>query len=92
MTMNDPRDSIVPDRGLSGYLYKKTRNGTWQRRYFQTQGYFLTYYKNKNRDKLLAALSLPQVGDISVVKDAEEEGTFSLELDARVYILKANNL
>ena len=30
---------------LSGYLYKKTRDGRWQRRWFETNGTYLTYYK-----------------------------------------------
>lgn len=30
---------------LSGYLYKKTRDGRWQRRWFETNGVYLTYYK-----------------------------------------------
>lgn len=32
---------------LSGYLYKKTRDGRWQRRWFETNGVYLTYYKVK---------------------------------------------
>ncbi|RQM27210.1 hypothetical protein B5M09_006457 [Aphanomyces astaci] len=28
-----------------GYLLKKTRNGKWQKRWFETNGCFLTYYK-----------------------------------------------
>jgi hypothetical protein len=46
---------------LSGYLYKKTRDGRWQKRWFETSGVYLTYYKSKKMEKLLAALSLPQV-------------------------------
>lgn len=30
---------------LSGYLHKKTRDGRWQRRWFETNGVYLTYYK-----------------------------------------------
>jgi hypothetical protein len=33
---------------LSGYLYKKTRDGRWQRRWFETNGVYLTYYKVEN--------------------------------------------
>lgn len=28
-----------------GYLFKKTRDGKWQKRWFETNGCFLTYYK-----------------------------------------------
>jgi hypothetical protein len=30
---------------LCGYLYKKTRDGRWQKRWFQTSGEYLIYYK-----------------------------------------------
>lgn len=86
--------SVTPELGLTGYLYKKTRNENWQRRFFKTQGFYLTYYKNRKMEKLLAALSLPQVGNIYAIdeKGGEGEGgTFALELNTRVYILKAND-
>jgi hypothetical protein len=86
--------SVTPELGLTGYLYKKTRNESWQRRFFKTQGFYLTYYKNRKMEKLLAALSLPQVGNIYVMDEKAEDGeggTFALELNTRVYILKAND-
>lgn len=49
--------TVTPEVGLTGYLYKKTRNETWQKRYFKTQGFYLTYFKNRKMEKLLAALS-----------------------------------
>mmetsp|Transcript_96747 Transcript_96747/g.276257 ORF Transcript_96747/g.276257 Transcript_96747/m.276257 type:complete len:158 (+) Transcript_96747:742-1215(+) len=52
---------------VHGYLYKKTRDGRWQKRWFETNGCFLTYYKNKKMTKLLAALNLPQVGEITLL-------------------------
>ena len=65
---------------FSGYLSKKTRDGRWQKRWFETNGnsntngsclelspqsscstgLYLTYYKSRKMEKLLAALSLPQ--------------------------------
>jgi hypothetical protein len=83
--------SVTPEVGLTGYLYKKTRNETWQKRFFKTQGFFLTYYKNRKMEKLLAALSLPQVGEIRLVDTHADGGTFAIELNTRVYILKAND-
>jgi len=47
---------------------KKSTAGDWQKRYFETNGCFLTYYKSQKMSKLLAALSLPQVGDIRIGK------------------------
>jgi PH domain len=57
---------------LSGYLYKKTRDGRWQKRWFETSGVYLTYYKSKKMEKLLAALSLPQVGGIRIISADED--------------------
>ena len=78
---------------ISGYLYKQTRDGRWQRRWFETNGTFLTYYKSRKMERLLAALSLPQVGTITKLsndKDQEgKEGLFALELNTRVYYLRA---
>ena len=51
---------------ISGYLYKKSTSGNWQRRYFETNGNHLTYYKSNKISKLLAALSLSQVGSIKL--------------------------
>jgi hypothetical protein len=72
----------------SGYLMKKSTAGDWQKRYFETNGNFLTYYKSQKMSKLLAALSLPQVGEISMCSNGES-CTFQLDLKDRQYILKA---
>jgi hypothetical protein len=58
---------------IHGYLFKKTRDGRWQKRWFETNGCFLTYYKNKKMAKLLAALNLPQVGDIKLLDATHPE-------------------
>ena len=57
------------------YLYKKSREGKWQKRWFETNGCFLTYYKNRKMTKLLAALSLPQVGAITLIPENDNVGT-----------------
>lgn len=83
------------DDALSGYLLKKARNETWQRRWFETQGFYLVYYKNRKMEKLLAALSLPQVGEIRLIPQSEDvenkPGLFALELNGRIYMLRANS-
>jgi hypothetical protein len=87
-------DSSLDSSGYSGYLYKMTRDGRWQRRWFETNGVFLTYYKSRKREKLLAALSLPQVGLIDLKQYGPNEkkpGTFTIELQSRVYTLRARN-
>ena len=81
---------------LSGYLSKKTRDGRWQKRWFETSGIYLTYYKSRKKEKLLAALSLPQVGDITPISadmDGGDNrgGLFSLALDGRLYTLRAQD-
>jgi hypothetical protein len=89
---NDMTTSVSAS-SISGYLYKQTRDGRWQRRWFETNGTFLTYYKSRKMERLLAALSLPQVGGITKLpndKDPEgKEGLFALELNTRVYYLRA---
>lgn len=60
--------NAVQDKNhIAGYLLKKAKDGAWQKRYFETNGTFLTYYKSKKMSKLLAALNMPNVGEISVV-------------------------
>ncbi|KAJ1402046.1 hypothetical protein B484DRAFT_457854 [Ochromonadaceae sp. CCMP2298] len=79
----------------SGYLYKKTRDDRWQKRWFETNGVYLTYYKSRKMEKLLAALSLPQVGEIKLGSLEEDQnnqtGLFTLELNTRIYTLKAKS-
>ena len=84
---------------INGYLFKKTRTGKWQKRWFETTGCFLTYYKSKRMTRLLAALNLPQVGKIALVKKEEAEADdvadvgclFSITLGDRDYLLKATD-
>ena len=80
---------------IGGYLLKKSTEGVWQRRYFETSGHFLTYYKSEKMTKLLAALALPQVGDIKYigpVEDAKGSGAiFQLDLKDRQYVLRADS-
>lgn len=92
MSQDPPNGQIQkPQDGnsMSGYLYKKTKDGRWQKRWFETNGIYLTYYKTRKMEKLLAALSLPQVGEIKVLKEGDEVGLFSIELNTRIYTLRA---
>lgn len=77
---NDMTTSVSAS-SISGYLYKQTRDGRWQRRWFETNGTFLTYYKSRKMERLLAALSLPQVGSITELSnDKDSEGKEGLLL------------
>ncbi|CEG46450.1 hypothetical protein PHYSODRAFT_262765 [Plasmopara halstedii] len=77
---------------VRGYLFKKTREGKWQKRWFETNGCFLTYYK-KQGQKLLAALNLPQVGAITLLQEdhVDGPGLFTIELNERVYTIKSRS-
>ncbi|KAF0684290.1 Aste57867_23754 [Aphanomyces stellatus] len=89
---HDRRRDTGTNRHDLGYLLKKTRNGKWQKRWFETNGCFLTYYK-KQGQKLLAALNLPQVGEILTLPEDTEDGPglFSIELNERIYTIKAKS-
>ena len=76
---------------LYGYLHKLNQSGVWQRRFFETDGEFLTYYKSKKRKKLLATLDLIKVGDISVNMDDSTGCTFQIQVAGRPYFLRAEN-
>jgi hypothetical protein len=44
--MSDARlSNAIQHVTCSGYLMKKTKNDKWQKRWFETNGCFLTYYK-----------------------------------------------
>lgn len=46
---------------IYGYLLKMGRNGKWQKRFFETDGESLSYFKNEKRTKQLATLDLLKV-------------------------------
>jgi hypothetical protein len=82
----------VPQNNLAGYLHKKATNGEWQRRYFEINGSYLTYYKSQKMSKLLAALSIPQVGAIKLLGETEHGAEFRIDIKDRQYILRASTL
>ena len=87
-------DLTYTDTSQSGYLYKKGSSGNWQKRYFEINGSYLTYYKSHHMTKLLAAISLPQVGQIRITGEVSDSlGTgvvFELQLKDRLYYLRAD--
>lgn len=80
---------------MSGYLLKKSQVGEWQRRWFETNGLFLLYYNNEKMTKLLAALSIPEVGEIvyvGEVEDAKGRGfVFQMEIKSRQLQLRTTS-
>ena len=89
-------NGVIDKNHISGYLLKQSKDGVWQKRYFETNGTFLTYYKSKKMTKLLAALNMPNVGEITLVgniNDSLGEGViFQLELKDRSYVLRAKDM
>jgi hypothetical protein len=89
-------NGVIDKNHISGYLLKQSKDGVWQKRYFETNGTFLTYYKSKKMSKLLAALNMPNVGEISLVGNINDnlgEGViFQLELKDRSYVLRAKDM
>jgi hypothetical protein len=45
------------DPSVYGYLEKMGRNGKWQKRFFETDGESLSYYKNENEHSWLLSIS-----------------------------------
>jgi hypothetical protein len=84
--------SIPESFSLSGYLYKKSTSGEWQKRFFEVNGSYLTYYKTDKMTKLLAAINIPQVGKIQYTGEVHDSlGTghvFQMDLKDRQYFLR----
>ena len=75
---------------LYGYLNKLGRNGKWQRRYFESDGTALLYYKNSKRTTILATLDLLYVGNIHLDSTDAAGCTFFIEVKGRNYYLCAD--
>lgn len=80
----------------SGYLFKKSSAGAWQRRFFEVNGSYLCYYKTQKMSKLLAAINIPHVGQIRLLGEVQDAlGTgyvFEMDLKDRQYQLRAESL
>jgi hypothetical protein len=61
---------------ISGYLLKQNQDNSWQKRYFETNGTFLTYYKSKKMTTLLAALNIQNILEIARVRIFEQSSPF----------------
>lgn len=75
---------------LYGYLHKLGRNGKWQKRYFESDGTSLLYYKDKNKTTILATLDLLHVGEIQLDLTDPAGCTFKIEVKGRDYYLCAD--
>jgi hypothetical protein len=54
-----------PKVTLKGYLRKRSRRETWQKRWFEANGQYLTYYKTEHDDDVLAFMDMFQVGGVA---------------------------
>lgn len=90
--MDESESFQSPQNTLSGYLLKKTTKGEWQKRYFEINGSYLTYYKTQKMTKLLAALSIPQVGAIKLLGETEAGVEFQIDIKDRQYVLRASSM
>lgn len=72
-----------------GYLRKLGRNGQWQKRWFETDGMHLAYFKSRKRSKMLANLDLCHVGAIQIDKTDSSGCTFTIQVAKRPYFLCA---
>ncbi|RYH16688.1 hypothetical protein EON65_29650 [archaeon] len=92
--LNQRFSTRVENNQILGYLHKKSSGGEWQKRFFETSGGYLTYYKTHHMTKLLAAIAVPQVGAIRRVGPVEDQRSagvvFSIDLKDRTYMLRAS--
>jgi hypothetical protein len=90
---NNDEDYSSP---ISGYLLKRATNGEWQKRFFEINGNYLIYYKNSSMSKLLAAVSIPQLGNIKItgeIQDNKGKGCiFQIDLKDRQYQLRSETV
>ncbi|KAH7462471.1 hypothetical protein KRP22_004892 [Phytophthora ramorum] len=76
---------------LKGYLRKKSRHDRWQRRYFEATTHYLTYYKNRESEKLLACIDLWRTQTIDFNSADSDKLEFSIAIGEQSYLLKADS-
>ncbi|KAF4318427.1 hypothetical protein BBO99_00003618 [Phytophthora kernoviae] len=76
---------------LKGYLRKKSRHDRWQRRYFEATTHYLTYYKSRESEKLLACIDLWRTQTIDFHATDSDKLEFSIAIGDQSYLLKADS-
>mmetsp|Transcript_36832 Transcript_36832/g.44006 ORF Transcript_36832/g.44006 Transcript_36832/m.44006 type:complete len:433 (-) Transcript_36832:13-1311(-) len=76
---------------ISGYLYKLGRQGKWQRRWFESDGECLSYFKSEKRKELLAQLDLLHVGSVAMDDTDPADCSFIIDVGGRKYHLCAES-
>jgi len=75
---------------IFGNLHKLGRNNKWQKRWFESYGKELKYFKSKKKEKCLATLDLLRVGSILMDFSDTSGCTFTIEVAGRQYYLCAD--
>ena len=75
---------------IFGSLHKLGRNNKWQKRWFESYGKELKYFKSKKKEKCLATLDLLRVGSILMDFSDTSGCTFTIEVAERQYYLCAD--
>ena len=78
---------------LKGYLRKKSKTGRWQKRWFEANDHYLTYYKTAESEKLLACIDVRQVTAIEFAAPGEDvaPGEFYIQLGQKKYPMKSKS-
>ena len=96
--MADEKQQLVAAMEVKGWLFKRGITGPtgrkWRKRYFQNNGYFLSYYKSPNIEVEQGSINLKKVSSISVLPEGMQDknlASFNIITDNRVYELQAKN-
>jgi hypothetical protein len=100
-SINASQEELQPTADpKSGYLLKKGMMGSLTKRFFEINGEYLLYYKNKKKRKLLEAIPIVRAAnirswDVSRTKEGPESSlnkTILIDLRDRQYILLAETV
>ena len=96
--MADEKQQLVAAMEVKGWLFKRGITGPtgrkWRKRYFQNNGYFLSYYKSANVDVEQGSINLKKVSSISILPEGIQDknlASFNIITENRVYELQAKS-
>ncbi|KAI6656418.1 hypothetical protein LOD99_1214 [Oopsacas minuta] len=96
--MADEKQQLVAAMEVKGWLFKRGISGPtgrlWRKRYFQNNGFFLSYYKSPSTQVEQGSIDLKKVNEISILpkeKQDKNSASFNIITEQRVYELQARN-
>ena len=96
--MAEEKQELVAAMNVSGWLFKRGISGPtgrlWRRRYFQSNGYFLSYYKSPNIQVEQGSIDLRKVREFEVLpieQQDKNQATFNIVTEGRTYELQARS-